>query len=55
MLKFVLLKKSAGGDIVERVHSAGVFTEAAAVRYSRQVMCVCVYDLSHYVCDVCYR
>ena len=35
----LVLELAAGGDIVERVHSAGVFTEAAAVRYSRQILC----------------
>ena len=34
----LVLELAAGGDIVERVHSAGVFTEAAAVRYSRQIL-----------------
>ena len=34
----LVLELATGGDIVERVHSAGVFTEAAAVKYSRQIL-----------------
>lgn len=34
----LVLELATGGDIVERVHSSGVFTEAAAVRYSRQIL-----------------
>mmetsp|Transcript_7868 Transcript_7868/g.26317 ORF Transcript_7868/g.26317 Transcript_7868/m.26317 type:complete len:789 (+) Transcript_7868:287-2653(+) len=34
----LVLELAHGGDIVEKVHSDGVFTEAAAVRYCRQIL-----------------